>query len=311
MEKNSENKISQIRVGILLTYIQILLVMVVNIITTPIMTKYLGQAEFGLYNTISSTVAMFSILSLGFSSSYIKFFSIYKEENDQESIKKLNGMFLLVFVTIAVISLIIGIYLTFNLHLVFSDGLKENEYIIGSKLMLILAFNMATSFPIIVFQNIIVAYERFIFSKFMSIVRTVAPPLATIPFLLFGYNSVAVALVTTLVILMSDLIIVIYSLKELRVKFDFKRLEFSKFKELYVFTAFIAINFLVDQINWNSGQILLGRYQGTEAVAVFLSDLLCIPISRIYLSQFPIFLCLGFTRLLIEILTIKFSRVRN
>jgi O-antigen/teichoic acid export membrane protein len=36
-----------------------------------------------------------------------------------------------------------------------------------------------------------------------------------------------------------------------------------------VYTSFIAINMIVDQINWNVDKILLGRLIGTEAVAVY------------------------------------------
>lgn len=268
-KRNKKVKLSQIKIGAILTYIHIFLAVVVNMMITPLLTKYLGQAEYGLYNTIISTIAMFSILNLGFGSGYIKFYSIYKNEKDQESINKLNGLFLLIFIFIAIIAFAFGAYLVFNLDLIFSDGLTSNEYIIATKLMLIMAFNMATSFPISVFQNIIIANERFIFIRLISIFRTILPPLATVPILLTGYKSIMVALVTTIITLVSDLIIVYFVFKKIKVKFEFKKLKFSQFKQFFYFTFFIAINLIVDRINWNSGKILLGRYRGTETVAIF------------------------------------------
>ena len=41
------------------------------------------------------------------------------------------------------------------------------------------------------------------------------------------------------------------------------------FREIFTYTSFIAINIVVDQINWNIDKLLLARYKGTVAVAVY------------------------------------------
>lgn len=137
----SEEK--QLKIGSVLSYLQMFLGIIVGITYTPIMIRLLGQSEYGLYNTVSSTVSMLSILSLGFNSSYIKYYAKYKKENDIERIYKLNGLFLIIFIIIGVIACVCGIFLTNHLQLVFKDGLTENEYGIAKTLMLLLTINLA------------------------------------------------------------------------------------------------------------------------------------------------------------------------
>ena len=40
-------------------------------------------------------------------------------------------------------------------------------------------------------------------------------------------------------------------------------------KEMTVFSSFIFINLLIDQINWNVQKFILGRFHGTVTVAVY------------------------------------------
>ena len=83
---------SQLKAGALLTYAQMALSIIIGLVYTPMMIRLLGQSEYGLYNTVSSTVAMLAVLNLGFSSGYIRYFARYKKEMDEQTIAKLNGL---------------------------------------------------------------------------------------------------------------------------------------------------------------------------------------------------------------------------
>lgn len=259
----------QLKVGVLLSYLQMALNIIIGLIYTPLMMRLLGQSEYGLYNTVASTISMLSILNLGFSSSYIKYFAKYKTENDQIAINKLNGLFLIIFIIIGAIAFACGLFLTFHLDIVFNTGLTSSELKIAKTLMLLLTINLAISFPMSVFSNIISANERFIFLKLLGMLKTVGGPLVTIPLLLLGKGSIGVVTTTLLISLIVDAVCVYYVLCILRNRFLFRDFEKGIFTSLFGYTAFIAINIIVDQINWNIDKILLGRYKGTVAVAIY------------------------------------------
>lgn len=259
----------QIKLGIILSYGQIFLSIVIGLIYTPIMIRLLGQSEYGLYNTVSSTISLLGVLSLGFNSGYIRYYSKYKKNNDDESIFKLNGLFLTIFLIIGLIALACGLFLTFNLNLVFSNGLTLEEYKIAKILMLVLTINLAITFPMSVFKNIISAHERFIFLKVLNMATTVLGPMVMLPLLFLGFRSIAMVLVSLCINIVVDAICMYYVVVKLKNKVVFKNYEKGIFKSLFVYTGFIAINLIVDQINWNVDKLLLGRLKGASAVAVY------------------------------------------
>lgn len=263
------NKTYQLRLGSILSYLQIFVGIAVNLLFTPLMIRSLGQNEYGLYNTIASTISVISLLNLGFSSGYIKFFAVYKKNNETEKIAKLNGMFLIIFSVLGLIAFACGIFLVFNLRLVFNTGLTNSEYSIARVLMLLLSVNLAISFPMTVFTCIISANERFVFLKTIGIIKTVLGPMISIPLLLLGLGSIPMVLVTVSVSVLTDTLYIYYVIRKLHNKFVFRRFEKRVVRDLFVFTFFIAVNLIVDQINWNIDNILLARFKGTTATAIY------------------------------------------
>lgn len=262
-------KSNQLKWGAVLSYGQMGLSLLLGLIYTPVMLRLLGQNEYGLYNTVSSTISTLYILNMGFDGAYIRYYAKYKKERNEEAIQKLNGMFLTIFSVIGAVALACGLYLSFHLEYVFDTGLTPEEYQKARILMLLLTVNMALSFPMSVFSSIITAHERYIVLKVIGLIRTVASPIVTLPLLLMGYGSVAVVLVTVILSLMADLINMYYVLRVLKCRVVRGVPEKGLFRKMLVFTSFIAINLIVDQINWNIDKMLLARFQGTAAVAVY------------------------------------------
>ncbi|MBR3804365.1 MAG: polysaccharide biosynthesis protein [Clostridia bacterium] len=246
-----------------------ILSIVISLLYHPFMIRLLGQSEYGLYSTVASTISLLSVLNLGFNAGYIRYYSKYKKAGDYESIYKLNGLFLIIFAIIGAISLICGTVLAFNLNWVFDQGLTAQEYGTATILMLLLGVNMAISFPTSVFSTIISANERFVFLKLLGMVKTIISPMVTLPLLFLGYRSIAMVSVTLILSVLTDSVYFIYVKKALKNKFIFHGFEKGLFKSLFAYTGFIAINIIIDQINWNIDKLLLGRYKGTIEVAVY------------------------------------------
>ena len=260
---------SQLKMGALLSYLQMALGVVVGLAYTPVMIRLLGESEYGLYNTVSSTIAFLSILELGFTSGYILYYSRFKKSNDRSAIDRLNGLYMIIFTALGVIALACGLFLSENLHIVFDKGLTAGEYRTARVLMILLTCNLALSLPMSVFISIISAHERFVCLKLVNILRTVMSPMVTLPLLLMGYRSVAMVIVTLAVYAISDAIYIWFVLCRLKERFAFRGIRWKDFSGLFGFTVFIAINLLVDQINWNVDKVLLGRFRGTAAVGVY------------------------------------------
>lgn len=257
------------KLGVILQYSQMALSIMISFIYTPVMLRILGQAQYGIYNLSNSIISYLSLLSLGFGASYIRFYSRYKKENDTKGISKLNGLFMIVFVTMGVIALSSGLCLSRNVSLFFNETYSSEDLRTAKVLMIFMSFNLALSFPTSVFTSYVTSQEKFVFQKLISMVKTVVSPFLTLPILLMGYGSIGMVLITTLVTLFVDISNALFCIKKLKMSFDFHKPELHLLKEIAIFSSFIAMNQIIDQINWATDKVVLGKICTSGAVAIY------------------------------------------
>lgn len=262
-------KINQLKAGVVLSYATQAVHILTGLLYTPIMLRLLGQNEYGLYQLVSSVVSYLSLLSLGFGSSYMRFYSRYKAKDDMLGVARLNGMFMTIFLVIATICLLCGGVMTVKADIIFGSGLTAEELTKSRVLMAMMVFNMALSFVGSVFSSNITAHEKFFFQRIVEFLRALFNPFLTLPLLLLGYGSIGMVAISSFLAVFSFCMNAGYSLKKLKMKFSFRAFDFKLLKEMWVFTFFIFINMIVDQINWSVDKFLLGRMMGTTAVALY------------------------------------------
>lgn len=262
-------KVNQIKAGTLLSYVQMILSVLISLVYTPTVLKLLGQSEYGLYQTVYSTVNMLNMLNLGLNISYVHFFTKYKERKDRDGMARYNGLYLTVLAVLGLIVLTIGLVMTQNIEGFLADGLTADEYVIARKLMLLLVVNTAISFPMSTFTGIISASECFVFLKTLAITKTVVSHGISIAVLYAGYRSVGLVCTTVVISFVVDVIYLAYAFIKLKSEVRFGKTEKGLLKGLMSYTAFIAINVFVDQINLNIDKVVLARLRGTKEVAIY------------------------------------------
>lgn len=262
-------QISQRKAGVILSYAGEMVKILVNLVYTPIMLRLLGQSEYGLYQLVYSVVSYLSLLSLGFGSSYLRFYSRYNVQKDKDGVAKLNGMFMIIFCSISIICILCGIVMIENIRNIFGTGLTDGEYETARVLMGLLIVNLAMTFPNSIFNCSITAHEKFLFQKLLILLQNLFSPFLTLPLLIMGYGSVGMVSVTTSVTFVLTLCNIFYCFKKIHIKFVFRGVRIGLLKEMWIFTFFIFLNQIIDQINWSVDKFLLGRFAGTTAVAVY------------------------------------------
>ena len=255
--------------GIVLQYAQMGLNIIIQLVYIPIMLKILGSVEYGIYNVAASTVSYLSLLSFGFGASYIRYYNITKTKGNEDEINNLNGLYLLVFTIIGLIALCAGLFLTINVDWFYNETYSANDISIARVLMFLLTINLAISFPASVFTSFITSQERFVFQKIVNMGKSLVGPALRIVALYLGYRSIGMALCTTVISLIVDGINIWFCFKKIGMKISLKHPDFRLLKEIFAFSAFIGINSLIDQINWQTDKIILSKVVNGTAVAIY------------------------------------------
>ena len=263
------NRVSQLKIGVVLSYVYLILSSIISIIYTPVMLRLLGQSEFGLFNLANSVVGYLGILNLGLGNAIVRYISKCRAINDIEGEYNLNGMFIVIYSILGFIVAISGVILLFNIDNIFSGSLSNIELEKMKYIMGLMVFNLAVSFPFSVFDSIIIAYEKFVFPKIIGIIRSILNPMIMLPLLFMGYKSITMTLVSTILNLLCIITSMYYCFRILKIKIKFKKIDFSLLKEISIYSFFIFLNIIVDKIYWSTDQFILGAVSGSVAVAIY------------------------------------------
>lgn len=258
---------NQLKAGVVLSYLSTAISIIIQLIYMPVMIRLLGKSEYGLYSLVSSVVSYLSLFSLGFTGAYLRFFAKFYE--NREKLASLNGMFLSLFNLLALIAAICGIVLSFFPEQIFGSKLSDAELSKARILMVILVLNISISLISGIFDAIIGAYEQFIFQRIAGLIATIVNPFICLPLLLMGYGSVMLVVVTTGVTLVRFMVTVWFCTCKIKIPVSFHGFQWGLLKEITVFSLFLLINMIIDQINWNVDKLILGHTSGTEEIAVY------------------------------------------
>lgn len=241
----------------------------VTFLYTPFLLRFVGQTDYGLFQMTNSVMLSLSLLSMGFSSAYVKFYITYKVKEEFEKIKKLNGLYLIIFASISVISLIIGSILVFNTNRLFGNTLNLREIRLTRLLMSIMVIDIAITFISSVFDSNITVNEQFIFQQSRQLMQTFLVPMICVPMVFLGVGVLSIEITQLLVTTVFLLLNVSYCMKKLDMQFSFHDLPLDLFKGLLAFSFFIFLNQMVDLVNNNIPNFILGMFRGARMVATF------------------------------------------
>ena len=262
-------KINQIKIGAILSYVIIIVNMLIGVLYTPILTAKLGQTEYGLYSLVTSIISYLTILDFGFGNAIIIYTTRYRNNNEKDKEQKLHGMFFIIYTVIGIIVGIIGALLWLNVDNLFGNTMGTDELEKAKILMGILTFNLVVTFPLSIFSSIITSYEKFIFSKLLNLTRIILNPIVMLVLLNFGFKSIALVILTTVLNIGTLILNFIYCKKKLNIKLKFGKIDFKLLKEIMAYSVWIFLNSIMDKINWSVSQLILGVYSGSVAVAIY------------------------------------------
>ena len=84
---------NNLKFATIISYITLFAGNVISIFYTPFMLSKLGNSEYGLFSLVNTIISYIYLLDMGLGNAIIRYNSKYMAENDEEGLKKVNGMF--------------------------------------------------------------------------------------------------------------------------------------------------------------------------------------------------------------------------
>ncbi len=259
---------NELKIGTALSMMTIIISSVIQILYTPLYMKYLGPGDYGINSLVQSIMGYISILNLGLGNTMLRYTTRYRAEGKIEEEKSLNGMFLVIFSILMTIAFIIGVYIYINIGKFFGERFTLVELEKTKAVFIILALNVIISFPMGIFSTNITSREKFIYQRGIKLITIILNPIVGAILMMNGFGLIAVTISTVCFAILSYFFDMIYAFK-LGMKIKFSKFNNDILKEIFVYSFFIFLNVLIDQIYWGTDRVIIGKYVGVQGIAIY------------------------------------------
>lgn len=261
----------QLKIGIILNYINLIVGNLIPIFYTPIMLELLGQNEYGLYKLASSVTSYVSLISMGIGSAMTRYLIKSRTEEGKDSEQKILGLFSVIFTIIGIAAFIVGSILTLCLGFFYDNSLSSEEISRMKILVFMMVINMAVSFVVSPFLSVVNSHEKFIFIQVTNILTTCVTPLINLLMLYIGYASIGLVTSSMIMSIAINISYIIYVRKSMHIKPVFKNMPTNILKEILKFSFWIFVANIVTQLYNATDTVLIGAIPtlATAGVAIY------------------------------------------
>lgn len=265
---------NQIKIGVILSYLLIILNTLYGLFITPYMTGQLGASEYGVYKTISSLSSSLMVLDLGIGSTVMRFVAKYRATKNEKSIPNFFAMGLLQATALCGVIFVIGVGVLFAIKPVYSATFSQTELQKAQILFCILLINMLLHVFENVINGVITGCNRFRFGNGIKVIRLLSRVLLIVILLPICSSSIVLVLIDLTITIVSIVIEMLYVIQVLKIKPKYSHWDRALFFESGKYTLLMFLTSIATQVNNNLDNVIIGAISGPALVTVYSMGLL-------------------------------------
>lgn len=260
---------SERKKGAILSYIQVVLSVAVSVIYVPVLLRYLGQSEYGLYQIIGSFFSYISVFESCMSTGVLRNYCNALGSQDKEAADVTLSMAKVIYRVMAALMVVAGVIVLFAFRSFYASSFTASELKESSAILLLLFANMMVTLLGSVYLTILTGHEKFTFLKVLAIIIQVAQPF----FVILCVRKIPYAITVSTVIVVFNVLTVLmrylYVTRKLKIRIVKKKRNRKVIGEIVGLSATILLGCIADQIFWKTDQVILGKLFSTTVVAVY------------------------------------------
>lgn len=264
-----DKKINQLKSGVILSYISMLLTLVSSLMLTPYMIKCLGQSEYGLYQLIGAFAGYLGLLEFGIGTTTVRYLSKYNQENDEISRENFITLSLIIYSIITLLIIVVSVFMFINIEDIFINSIQGSDIIKAKTMFVILVIGMIFATICSVFGAILTSFEEFFIPRLMNVASNVLKIIMTFVLLFINPTAVSLTILSVSLGIIFNIFNVVYSVKKYNVRIKLHYWDYALFKEVMTFSLYNFMNMLMAQIYWKLDTMIIGVVMSTSMVAIY------------------------------------------
>lgn len=269
---------NQKRVGIILSYVNLILGMVINLYITPLLITTLGDVDYSIYKVMQSFAGPLTMFHLGISAIVTRSIVRYKATEDYTEEQKQNTLAhsLLASGVMSLFVVAAGAVMWCLIPTIYGGNYDADSISLGQTIFII--FVLASVFHMMTdaFSGCVIGHEKFAVSAATQLGRNLLRLLLLAVLMMCNMGVVAVVSVDLILSISVFVFTLAYSFGKLHERPKFIYFDKQQIKEILLFGSAILLQALVNQVNNNVDTIILGAMINEKAIITMYSSALAI-----------------------------------
>ncbi|MCD7813594.1 MAG: oligosaccharide flippase family protein [Lachnospiraceae bacterium] len=258
------------RAGIILSYTNTFLNMLVGLFLSSFLLRMLGDTEYGVYQTMASFANYLVLLEFGTGTVMTRNLSVCRSNDaDEVEINKNAATIWGETCLLVVLILIVSAIFYFSIDFIYANSLTSSQIIYGRYIFIFVTLYLVFSFCNSTLCGIVLAFEQYTYNSIMSIARQVLRVFLLVVLILNWKYSIIIAIVDFILSLVQCTITYIYCRKRYHIRFNFRFFDRTILKSSLPLSIAIFIQGLSNQANSNVDKFVIGIKIDPETVALY------------------------------------------
>ena len=262
-------RVNHVKVGIVLSYVLMILDAIYGFIVTPILIKFAGTGDYGVYKTIASFTASVMILDLGLGDATIRYVSKYCSQKEEDKIPNFLAMIMVLAVVLSFLTAAVCFALSFLVGPLYGASFTNEQLGLAYKIFLVCSINVVTNIVANVFNGIISGLNKFAISRAISVTKILARIVLGIVVIVITKNILLFVCLDLAIVLLAVLFEICIIRFKFKVRIKLSKWDKALFAELTKFSLLLFAIAVAGQICNNLDNVIIGSICGPDYVAVY------------------------------------------
>lgn len=257
------------RWGVVLSYANAVVSLVVGLLYVPILLRGIGQDEYGIYQLVGSMLGYINILNGILSAGTTRYYCTAFASGDEKRMQSVLATCRYMYRWLSLVIVVAAGAIILAIPSIYQNSLTSFQLLECQLMLATLVVNLIVTMMNSVYVAVINANEHFVFLKGTTLVNSIVQPIAVIAIIRFAPYAISI----TFVMLILNIIIAIiqnhYAKAGLNGSITQRAIDKSLLRSIVVFVAGLMLASVADQIFWRTNQLVLGYYFGAAVVAIY------------------------------------------
>lgn len=281
-------------VGLILSYANTFLNMVCGLFLSSFLLKQAGDANYGVYQTMSAFANYLVLLEFGTGTVLARNISACRARQESKlQIERNISTIWTITTVLSILILLVAIGFYFSIEYVYAKSMTAEQIELGKRVFIFMVIFLLSSFCLQTLNGIALAHEHYTYSSSVSIVKILTRTALLVGLMLHFKNVVVIAAVDAAVGVALAVFSFFYCKRNFQIKINYGNFDKLILKTSLPLCLALFLQTVVTQSNNIVGKFVLGVMSGPEDVTLYsiglyiysiFSSLSTIPVS-LYVPQ--------------------------